>query len=235
VNIEKIKSTNLRNDEYFQFHTEFRNLVSKHGAEALKIRGLFEAYLPLFERMDEAFKKINKSAITKQIQDADKARDEIWRGLVKANAAALHDFDPEAREAARKLQIVLDTYGNLAKKPINEQTSAVYNIIQDLYAKYSADMETVGLTRWAEELKARNEALSVLMEERFEETALRTDIVLREARGELDKAYRAITVRIEALAEVEGAGAYEMFIKTLNAVVSKYTALMAGRAGKKKS
>jgi hypothetical protein len=45
-------------------------------------------------------------------------------------------------------------YGGIDKKPLNEQTSAGYNILQELNGKYAA-----------------------LMKQRFDEAAARTDIV----------------------------------------------------------
>ena len=37
MKIEYIDRSRLRNDEHFQFHTEFRGLVDKDGAQNLKI------------------------------------------------------------------------------------------------------------------------------------------------------------------------------------------------------
>ena len=222
MKIGKINSNNMRNDSHFQFHTEFKDLVAKSGADSLKIGQQFQSYLPLFDRVDIALKKINKSIFTEQIQEADKARDEIWEGIINMNAAALKHFNSDMREAAKRLKIVFDTYGNIAKKPLNEQTSATYNILQELEGKYAADVTAVGIEQWVSELKARNNAFGDLMKERFDESALKTDIVLKVARTELDKAYRAIAERINALVIVEGAEAYEAFIRTLNVIVKKY-------------
>jgi len=73
--------------------------------------------------------KINKSSITEQLQEADKARDNIWKGLVETNTTALRHFNKEVQEArAKRLKIVFDTYGNIAIKSLNEQISAIYNI-----------------------------------------------------------------------------------------------------------
>jgi hypothetical protein len=60
------------------------------------------------------------------------------------------------------------------------------------------------------------------VKERFDETASRTDIVLKKARAELDEAYRVIVELIDALAIVEGEANYEPFARTLNAVIEKY-------------
>jgi len=233
MKIGKINSNNLRNDEHFQFHTEFMDLVQKETPQKLKVQGQFEAYLPLYGREDEALKKINKSSFTAQLQEADKARDEIFLGMAEMAKAALRHFNPAVREAANRLKVVFDTYGNVAVKPFNEQTSAVYNLLQELQGKYASDMETVGITQWASELQARNNVFSGLMKERFDETASRCDIVLREARAELDRSYFAIRERINALVIVEGEADYGNFIRTLNAVVAKYTAILNSRLGKR--
>ncbi|MDR1829246.1 MAG: DUF6261 family protein [Candidatus Fibromonas sp.] len=233
MKISKIHTIHLRNDEHFQFHTEFRDLVQKETPLKLKIQQQFEAYLPLYGRADEALKKINKSSLTAQIQEADKARDEIFLGMAETAKGALKHFNPEVRAAANRLKMVFDTYGNVAVKPLNEQTSAVYNLLQELQGKYAQDAEAVGITQWAVELQARNNAFSGLMKERFDETASRCDIVLREARVELDQSYFAIREKINALAIVEGEADYENFIRTLNAVIAKYTAILNSRQGKR--
>ena len=232
MKIHQIRLSRLRNDTHFQFHTEFKDLAQKHNPDALKIRQQYEAYLLLYDKEDLALKKINKSAITEKIQNADKARDEIWGDLVETNTAALRHFDPEVRESAKQLKIVFDTYGNIARKPLNDQTSATYNIVQDLEGKYAPDVAKVALGPWLAELKARNIAFSDLMRERFDESSLRVDIVLKKARVQLDEAYYAMVERIHALVLVEGAADYEGFIKKLNPIVSKYAIVQAAHAGR---
>jgi len=232
MKIQSLRIDRLRNDAHFQFHTEFKDLVAKHGAETLKINAQFEAYMPLYDKEDEGLKKINKSAFTAEIHEADKARDEIWVGLSEMVSAAHKHFNADVREAAKRLKIVFGTYGNIAKKPLNEQTSATYNVLQELQGKYAADVETAGFTQWVAELQARNNRFGELMKGRFDETAAKSNIVLRFARVELDKAYRSIAERINALAIVEGKDAYEAFVRTLNAIVAKYVATLNRAKGR---
>ena len=229
MKITKIDTLRLRNDEHFQFYTEVKDLIIKHGAAALKIPAQFEAFLALYDKVDEGIKKINKSALTTEIQKADKARDEIWSGINSMNKAALKHFDPAVQKAAQRLKVVFDAYGNIAKKPLNEQTSAVYNILQELQGKYAADVATVGIEQWAAELQARNIAFGALVKDRFDEVALKTDVVLKEARAELDVAYRAIIERIGAFVVLEGPAEYEHFIRALNVVVDNYADALARR------
>jgi len=232
VKINKIYAYNLRNDAHFQFYTEFRSLVEKEEAVKQKIATQFEAWLPLYEKEDTALKKIVKSAITAQIQEADKARDDIYIGMVEMNLAALKHFSEDVRNAAARLKIVFDTYGSVAKKPLNEETSAIYNILQELKGRYASDTAIVGISGWVSELETRNNAFAELMRDRFDETAARSDIVLKEARVEVDNAYFAIRERINALAVVEGVYAYENFIRTFNAVIAKYALLGKPKGGK---
>jgi len=149
-----------------------------------------------------------------------------FKGLVEEQTpAALIHFNIEVREAAKRLKIVFDTYGNIAKKSLNEQTSATYNILQELEGQYATDAAKVGLTPWIAEL-VRN---------RVDEGSVKVDIVLRKARIQLDEKYHAIVERINALAVVEGVENYEAFIRKLNINIAKYAFLVqVSKRGKKK-
>jgi hypothetical protein len=234
MRINKIDFTRFRNDEHFQFHTEFQDLVVATGAETLKIATQFDTYQALKERVDEALKKIMRSAVTDQIQAADHRRDNTYRGLVYI-VRAYRNFRPDEAEAARKLEIVFNTYGwlNLVQRPLNEQTSAIYNLLQELNGTYADDIHTINAGEWVKELEASNNTFEELVKARYDETAHRTDIVLREARLELDVAYRTIIERIEALVIVEGLENYDAFIRRLNVVITKYNNNLAQRQGRR--
>ena len=222
MKIEKINLLHLRNDEHFQFHTEFRDLVTSLGAAALKIKPQFDAYLSLYDTEDEALKKIVKSEFTAKIHEADKARDDIWIGIEEMVAAAHRHFSPTVRDAAARLQIVLDTYGNVAKKSLDEETSAVYNILQDFQGKYAPDVTTIGIAQWVAELKTRNDALEALVKERDSEEASKTHVVMKDARKAVDMAYKQICEIINVYMVLEGETAYGVFAKTLNEVIGRY-------------
>jgi DNA polymerase II small subunit/DNA polymerase delta subunit B len=134
MKIGNLSVHNLRNDAHFQFFTEFRDLVeakddvgAKNNVGAnnysplrAKITPLFDEFLTLYEREDEALKKIVKSEYTAKIHEADKARDDIYIGMLEMNKAGLKHFSEETRTAAGRLKIVFDTYGDVAKKPLNQ-------------------------------------------------------------------------------------------------------------------
>jgi hypothetical protein len=223
MKITKFDTNHLRNDAHYQYQSDFRDSVIKGGwAEALKIKPQFDEWLAFYEKEDEAHKKISKSALTQQIVEADKARDDTYIGMVEIAGAYLRHHDPETREAARRLKIVFDTYGNVAKKPVKEQTAATVNILQELQGKYAADCATVKISDWVTRLAIDNEALNKLMSDRFDEAAAKTHILIKDARKQVDEAYRNICLLIEANILREGMANYETFVGTLNAVIAKY-------------
>lgn len=221
--IKTINPLHLRNNKHFQFHAEARALVEKHTPEALKIEAQFADYSARFALEDEGLKKIVKSALTRRIQDADADRDKTFGGLAETVRAACRHFAAATRESAERVRVVLDTYGNVAHLPLNEETSAIFNLLQDLRsAKTAPDVAAVGVGAWVNELERRNGVFDSLVKTRYEETGERSDVVLKAERAKVDEAYRAIVKRINALAEVEGEAAYKPFIDTLNAVIAKY-------------
>jgi hypothetical protein len=223
----------LRNDAHFQFFADFCGLVNEEGAERLKIAPQFEALAALYRREDEAFGKITKSRFTAMIRDADKARDEMFAGMAAIAKTCLKHYDARVREAAGRLKILFGAYKNAGRKSLIEQTAAVTNIMQELNGRYAPDASAVGVGGWAAQLGIRNDALNALIKERFGEAAARTDIVLKDARAQVDRQYKAIAERINALAIVDGSEAYESFIRRLNAIIAKYAQYAGASRGRR--
>ena len=232
MKVQGMKVEKLRNDEHFQFNTEHIALINALHPQALGIGQMFDEYKALFDEEDIALKKVNKSDYTRQIKEADKIRDEIYGGIVLVNEGNAKHFNPDIKAAAMRLKILFDTYGNLSKKPLNEQTSAVTNILQDLRGKYQSDVNTVSFNGWADELERTNNAFAALVKERADETVGKVTIVLKQARAKVDAVYRKIIERIGAAIIMEGSQNYEAYIKGLNEIVKRYTAAMKIREGR---
>jgi len=232
MKIKGLPKSKLRNKEYYQYHSEFIHLVELYGADTIKIEPQFETYIPLFYNVDTAMMKIMKSEYTSNIHTVDKHRDKIFRGLVEKCRASEKHFREEVIQAAHRLKILLDKYGNLAKLPYNEQTSGINNILQELKGRFVNDIRIIGIEEWVVELEESNNAFIELYRQRFNETTEKTDIVLRKARIALDKAFRIIIERINALVIVEGVEQWKDFIKSLNTVTDKYTLILKQREGK---
>ncbi|MFV0270057.1 MAG: DUF6261 family protein, partial [Draconibacterium sp.] len=87
---------------------------------------------------------------------------------------------------------------------------------------------------WVSELKNRNAAFETLLDERYTEEADKNPLKMKEARKQIDAAYRDLTNLIDALVLVNGPEAYEGFIKELNKRVEKYNNTVEQRKGRNK-
>ena len=132
MKISRMKLTQLRNNEHFQFYTEVKKLIEEATPQTLKVEKLFPEYLVHYQDEDEALKKITKNSFSDLRKDADAVQDATFGGMSEMVSAMQNHFDKTKAEAARRLKIVFDTYGNVARLPLNEETSAITNLVQDL-------------------------------------------------------------------------------------------------------
>jgi len=228
MKINKIDLKSMRNDANFQFHADFIHLVNGVGETVLKIDALWTAHLGLFAVLDEALKKISMSAATPKIHEADKERDELFSGFKKFLAGLCEHYDRETRDTALKVQVVVHTYGDVTSKSLSEETSAVYNLAQELKSeKYGGLIEQLNLTQWLNKIEAKNNTVSNLMQERDRENASKSHTAVAEARRGLDGSYKHIVDIVNAnllLGQLSGAEAEE-FVNTANETIHRYASM----------
>ncbi|MGE0079354.1 MAG: DUF6261 family protein [Bacteroidales bacterium] len=232
MKILRINFGRLRNEEHFQFHTEFKSEMERVGAEPLNVVEAFNTYQPLYSKEEEALLLIRKSATTEQLTDADAERDGIFRGIADSVKSWQNHFSPEMRAAAERLKVLLDSYGNVARKPYNEETAAIAKLMLETQNEYASDVNALGLKEWFTELQTKNTAFDTLMKTRYSEEARQTEFRMKSARIELDTVYRTIVERIEALILINGTAGYEEFVRELNVRIEKFNSLLAMRRGR---
>ena len=232
MKIKDFSLVRLRNEEHFQFFTSFRDLVLVFTVLVLNIELLFNLFLAAYANELTALKLIRKNAISDDLVDADDERDNVFRGMSDAVKSALNHFNADVRAAAKRLQIVLDTYGNLAIKPYDAETGGLTSLINDFSTTYAADVATVGLTEWVTELKAKNKAFDDLKNSRYSAEAAKTILRMKQERAKADAAYRQIIERINALIIVEGEARYAGFVNELNKRIEGYENTISIRRAK---
>jgi hypothetical protein len=192
-------------------------------------------YTILFGEVDEALKIITKSIHTDSIHDEHAIRMNIFRGMVGIVKSSLRHYNEDVREASKHVMVVIDTYNKISKKPINEVTSAILNLLQDLRGRFAADVIIVGIVEWLNELEKQNNRVNELWGQRLDERNQQSDIVLRTARTKTDDAYRDIIKCIEGMCLIdEKEYVYRELIHKLNVIVEKYSNTLAMRTGRAK-
>ena len=239
MKILRLDFRSLRNNEHFQCGKETRALIDEFEADKLKIVDIFKnEYVPAHQEEDEAILKIVKNSFTEARSEIDRKRDGYFAGMVYANKAALKHFESKVVSSAKRLKILFDTYGNIARLPLQEETSAIYNLIQELDGTYSQDVELVHLKDWKDKLEESNKEYENLLKQGYEEEAAKTELRVKAARTAVDAIFRRMVERLEALMVLEGEDAYKEFVRRLNLQLEKYDNLLAqreGRASAKKS
>ena len=233
--ITKINLLYLRNEEWFQFHTEFKELVAEQSLEKMGIEEQYPKYNSLYNEADIVIEQIRKSAFTTQIAAADDLRDTNFKGFRAVVKGMLNHFNPEKRQSAYHLMLVFNQYGNLPKMGYSQQTGATYNFLQDMNGKYLQDVKTLGLEEWVTELQNNNNDFNALMMGRNEEQSLKPSDRAVNIRKELDACYVDLIARIQAVALLQKDHGLTPFIDKLNANINRYKTMLAQRAGRAKA
>jgi hypothetical protein len=209
-------------------HDTVKRIFTSHPPEKLGIAPQYAAYQSRYDEVVASLDVIFKSEYTELLDEQDHVRDRIFRGLNDAVKSALNHFNPDKCEAARKVKIVLDKYGNIAAKAIDQETAAIDDLVRELHTgNHPALMETLALTDWIEQLQVENMRFKDLMMARYGEAAQRPVMHMKMARAATDKTFREMLKQLEALALVNGMKDYETLFRELNAVLERYKNLLA--------
>jgi len=221
MEIQKFDLHSQRNAGHYQFQTDFNSTVIKYTPQALGIVEDYAAYTPLLQDEGVALVAITKSATTEEVETADKNRDFTFRGLADNVTNSLNHYDPAVREAARRVKVILDGFGNLARKPDDEESGLISSLIADLRTKVATEIQTLSIVEWINELERLNNVFIALEATRNSEEATRTELRMKQVRVEVDAAYKKIVKRINALIVVNGEAPYTEFVKELNARITR--------------
>lgn len=221
----------LRNEEHFQFHTEFRDLIIEATPEALGIETQYPDYDLLYANENEALAFVKKNDITNDLYESDSKRDDTYRGLAATIKAGGYHFNQATKQAAAHVLPLFDQYGNIAAKSFAEETAAINNLISKLNMDYAADVTALGIESWLSELQVNNTAFDTLFKSRNSKEAEKTQLRMKQVRLEVDAAYRQITNRINAAIIMNGETAYKVFVDALNQWIGMFNNNVAIRIG----
>jgi murein L,D-transpeptidase YcbB/YkuD len=232
--IIKFNYTELRNEAHVEYHETADKLVIKYNPESLGIKTLYDIYKPLLDAEVAVLDIIRKSEYTGEIAAQDHLRDKLFRGFADAVKSYLNHFNADKQHAAKKIETVLEHYGNIAAKAFDQETAAIDDLLRELNDSCNTEVNLLNLSDWLTQLDTENVKFKTLMAQRYTETAQRPSTKMKIARTEVDKIFRSMLNMIDALATVNGTGNYEAFIKELNAVSERYKNLLAQSAGRRK-
>ncbi|MDR2009000.1 MAG: DUF6261 family protein [Bacteroidales bacterium] len=232
MQIKKIRLSSLRNEEWFQFFTEFKTLIEEQPLENMSITEQYPKFLSLYGDADNTLEQIRKSQYTAEIARADVERDTTFSGFRDIVKGMQSHFDPAKRKAAANLMIVFSQYGNISKKSYSEETASIHNFLQEMRNKFASDIETLGLQEWVDMLDQNNQEFSSLMLQRNEETSQKTSLRMKDLRTEIENCYVEMIKCMEAVTILQSDHTLTEIINKLNANLTRYSNTLAQRQGK---
>jgi hypothetical protein len=236
MNIENIHSKGLSNALHYQCNTELSDLIAKFNPGALNVGPQYENFLTALAKEGQCYKIVRKSDLSEEKEDADHARDVILTGIGESLKASLRHFNPQVREAAKRLKIVFDEYNrpkNMIYQPYDAETASVNSLLKDWNGKYANDLITAELTGWTTELARRNAEFAQLAKNYNEQQAEKPDFRMIDARKETDEAYKKIIAVVKADIIRYGEQNYKTFVAELNELIKHYSDILAKSEGRK--
>jgi hypothetical protein len=259
----RIELKRLHNEEWFGFFTDFKAQAEAAGTSTLQIDELFQLFLPLYAKADKRLEVLSKSVYTQDLENADKRRDELFRGLHTVVRGLLHQPGEDKQEAARRLSNLLDHYKRLIlNSTYVEESAAVYNLLQDLGGAYADEVTLLALTEWVTAIATAEAAFLAIRSQRNAESIDKPKEDLKKIRTEVDTLYRGMadTLNVKLLAaglggatladpdeleeEAGNDGADDdtpppsgnpvySFVAAWNETVKKYRNMLAARSGRR--
>ncbi|MDR0835718.1 MAG: DUF6261 family protein [Tannerella sp.] len=232
--IKRIDVRQFRNKTHFEFVSEVYAALSQAGLAQVKIVEKIVHLAQLLAEEDIAVVQVRKYEATDEIAQLDAERDNIFRGIANLLKGALRHFDPAIGEAAGRLKIIFDTYGNIPRLTYDEETAAIDNLLQELDAR-PTEVGITGIAAWVEELRRINGELHLLMTARYSEEAKRSHLQMRKVRADIDTEYYEIIYLLEAAVALDNTNpVYEALFAELNARITRYANIMAQEKGRRR-
>jgi hypothetical protein len=222
----------LRNEEHCQFVTDATAVVVKHQADVLQIKPEFDAMRAAYAIELSLLEIMTKSIVTDSLAELNVKRTGYYRSIIMMLDAYLHHFDPSIVSIAERLVHVFKEYGSMQRKTYSAESAALSKFTAEAKNIYMKDFMALGLDEWIEHLEMANNEFQAAMHKRYEESAGKAEGNMKEARSATDAAYSALCNKLDAYMLITNEARYDAAIKALNAVIEKYSTMLAIRKGK---
>jgi hypothetical protein len=238
MRIKKFYMPQMHNGEHVEFHVESHEQLNQENPAALGISEQAGTYGNAINEEKQSIAVFSASELSSESLKLDQVRGKAYSAFKAWLKVYANDTYSSLSEAAERLLFVVRKSAIDAGDPLSlgltQETSAINSLLQSL-EPLRPDIDLIGATNKLYALEAANRAFEKLQIERNIEKAGKRSGNVQEFRAVTDTAYNAIVERINAQALLQGSGAFESFIRKQNAVIDKYSNLVAQRKGRTKT
>jgi hypothetical protein len=204
---ERVKEINkpsfrlVRNAGHFAYHSAVLKAVTPIIAKEYKMEDLRLTYERLLEKEEEAFMRHRSFEETKEIQAADRKRDELFCFIKRFIENMKYNPDPELKACADILNQALILYRNAHRKSFEENTEMVDLFIAEVGKdEYANALDRLDLHKSLSLLKEANTKFAALYHERSDKKRQRSrEDKMKQLRPLVDQAFLEIIKFINAI------------------------------------
>jgi len=233
--INAIDLRNLRNSEFLQFSNDFLGLVLLNDPRALKVQPQYDNLKAAANTIEALFKADRGSLMTDELVALDLRRDTAITGITGYVQSLTYHFKEDIRTQASALAANLANYdAGVAKQNYQSETAIINSILTDWTEKpaLKAAVAALNIADWQAELADANTAFNAKYLARTQEMGAASPDTIKEKRQETTLAYYTLRDFINSYYTLnEGAEPYHKTVNELNALISQYNNLLAGRKG----
>ena len=190
------------------------NPIAKAAADGLKAA---------LKEEDAWLATSRKSDLTEEIMAADSERDALYIGYRSAVKGFTRSSTPEKAKAATTLWNSITAHRINPNMQLERETFLIVNLTDDCEKKYAAEVQKLGLKPYVESLKAANEKVKQLLDDRNNSRVSQTAGALRTARRASDAAYLWLARVVNSLVVLDnGTAKCDAFIDYMNVIIKRY-------------
>ncbi|MDR1190569.1 MAG: DUF6261 family protein [Verrucomicrobiales bacterium] len=225
-----------QNEEWFEFASELRTAIITATPAALNLAALFPALDAGWQKAGKALELIRQSILTKQLAEADLARDHVFSAIRLIVEGQRYSPDAAAAAAAERLYIIIRHYRAIPQENYDKESGSITNFIQDLRtADRAADFAKIGLTGWDKNLEKANQTFIDLMRGRNTEIAAKGVSQIKAIRKDTDAAINLILDSLNISLVTGPSATITDFIAQLNTRIQYYNTVVNERIGRAKA
>jgi hypothetical protein len=212
------------------------SITKKYDPEKMDVEDQLQALEDALNLEIIALGRIAKNPYTDALHEADDARDEILRGMIRVLEGNRHHPDFTVRKASEDLLAIPQMNSDVANRGHEEEEALINILLEHLKSdEYKQKVTDAGISSWVMGLTEQNANVSVLQELAFaasaQAAAIADGLSVKKARVVTDNAYDALTKRLNALMELSSTPAtYAAFAAEFNIMVKFYETSIKERA-----
>jgi hypothetical protein len=217
----RVRISNFPNNMHEAFHTENEGIYVAYNPDKLGISPFMTPFGTALGNEHVALGHIAKSPETARIAELDDKFDFTFAGMRNYTRSYLKYSNEPERHAAEDLMVVFDKYGNISLKPNHEELALSRSLLEEL-RRHPNEIMLINLTPWMDTHEIAARELANLLDKRTDDIAQQMTVSVKKARREVDKIYKQISDRIDAMINIHGKEYVPGFVNKYNAHAIEY-------------